>query len=810
LENRVTYRIERAAVLGAGTMGAAIAAHLANAGIRVLLLDLTPTELTEEERAKGLNLANPAVRDRVVRQGWERCLAARPANLFSERRAELVSLGNFDDDFPRIAEADWILEAVVERLPAKQAVMARIEALRRPGSIVSSNTSGLRIRDIGTGRSAQFQAHFLGTHFFNPPRYLKLLEVIPGEQTKPEILDFMRRFASERLGKGVILCKDTPNFIANRLFSITNAFTLHYALEYGYTIEEVDQLTGELIGNPKTATFRLLDLVGIDIMADVRNHLYPSLAGDPFREVLQSEQVERLATAMIEHGWLGRKSGQGFYRRVATEAGAEFWWLDPDSLEYRAPTRPRFDSVGKHKDVTEVGERLRRLVGEQDRAGSFLWATTAFGLRYAASLVPQVSPDLVSIDSAMKWGFMQELGPFERWDGLGVAESVGRMELEGNAVAPWVMEMLAAGIGSFYQRDGDRTVGCYDPLSRKVEPLVRDPRVIAIRDLKTQGKELQANPSASLLDLGDGVLLLEFHSPANSLDEDILRMADDALQELARDEWQALVIGNQGTHFSAGANLFAMAVAAQQGERDLIEQGTRSLQSLLQRMRANPKPIVAAVFGMALAGGAEVVMGAARVVAAAESYIGLVEAGVGLIPAGSGSKEMLRRVLGPVMTTPNADGLPHLQKVFELIALAKVSESAEQAREMGFLGPADRIVMNSDHLLAEAKREALAMVGAGYRPDPAGKVWAAGRDALANLRQMIWSTRQAGFASDHDVVVASRLAHVLTGGDLSRPGWVPEEHILELEREAFLALTAEPKTQARMWHMLQHRKPLRN
>jgi len=806
----VTYRIEQAAVLGAGTMGAAIAAHLANAGIRVLLLDLAPTELTEEERANGLKLANPAVRNRVVRQGWERCLAARPANLFSERRAELVSLGNFDDDFPRIAEADWILEAVVERLPAKQAVMARIEALRRPDSIVSTNTSGLPIRDIGAGRSAQFQAHFLGTHFFNPPRYLKLLEVIPGEHTKPELLDFMRRFASERLGKGVILCKDTPNFIANRLFSIMNAFTLNYALKNGYTIEEVDQLTGELIGNPKTATFRLLDLVGIDVMADVGNHLYPSLSGDPFREVLRSESVGQVAAAMIEHGWLGRKSGQGFYRRVETEAGAEFWWLDPRSLQYRAPIRPRFDSVSKHKDVAEVGERLRRLVGERDRAADFLWTTTGFGLRYAASLVPEVSPDLVSIDNAMKWGFMQELGPFERWDALGVAESVGRMELEGNAVAPWVKEMLAAGIGDFYQRDGVRTVGCYDPLSRMVEPLVRDPRVIAIRDLKAEGKELQGNSSASLVDLGDGVLLLEFHSPANSLDGEVLAMAELALQELAQERWLTLVIGNQGTHFSAGANLFAMAVAAQQGERDLIEQGARSLQSLLQRMRTSAKPIVAAVHGMALAGGAEIVMGAARVVAAAESYIGLVEAGVGLIPAGSGSKELLRRVLGPVMTTPNADGLPHLQKVFELIALAKVSESAEQAREMGFLGPADRIVMNSDHLLAEAKREALAMVSAGYRPEPAGKVWAAGRDALANLKQMIWSMREAGYATEHDAVVAGRLAHVLTGGDLSRPGWVPEQHILDLEREAFLALSAEPKTHARMWHMLQHRKPLRN
>ncbi|MEK6588188.1 MAG: enoyl-CoA hydratase-related protein, partial [Chloroflexota bacterium] len=642
------------------------------------------------------------------------------------------------------------------------------------------------------------------------PRYLKLLEIIPGERTTPEIVEFIKEFATSRLGKGVIVCKDTPNFIGNRFFSIVNAFTLDYALENGYTVEEVDRLTGELIGCPKTATFRLLDLVGLDVMGDVRNHLYPALEGDPFREVLRSKKVEQLVQAVVGRGWLGRKSGQGFYKRVETDEGPEFWWLDAEGIDYRPPAKPRFESVGKHKDVENIGERLKRLVAEEDRAAQFLWATTSFGLRYAASLVPGVSDGLPSIDNAMKWGFMHELGPFERWDALGVGASVERMEAEGDPVAPWVKDMLAAGIESFYQWERGRPIGYYDPTTQSYRPIPKDPRVISIAALKADGRELKANASASLVDLGDGVLLLEFHSPANSLDEDLLRMAEVALQELEAEEWKALVIGNQGKHFSAGANLFAMAVAAQQGDLELIDQGTRALQSTLQRMRASPKPIVVAVFGMALAGGAEVVMGGSRVVAAAESYIGLVEAGVGLIPAGSGSKELLRRVVGPVMVTKNADVLPHLQKVFELIALAKVSESAEQAQEMGFLGPADRIVMNPDHLLAEAKREALGLVESGYRPEPKAKVWAAGRDALADLKQLVWSLREAGFATDHDAVVANHLAHVLTGGDLSQPGWVSEDHILDLERKAFLALIAEPMPHARMWHMLQYRKPLRN
>ena len=807
----MSYKIERAAVLGAGTMGAAIAAHLANAGIPALLLDVVPSELTEEEKRQGLGLDHPQVRNRIVCQGWQRCLKARPANLFSQRLAGLVEFGNLEDDFQRLAEADWIIEAVVERLEVKIPLMERIEAVRKPGSIVSTNTSGLPVRLLTDGRSPDFKSHFLGTHFFNPPRYLKLLELIPGEGTAPELVRFMQDFAETRLGKGVVLCKDTPNFIANRFFSIAGTYTLNYGLEHGYSVEEVDALTGPLIGNPKTATFRLLDLVGVDVMAQVGGNLYDAIEGDSWREVLRHPQTQAMVEGLVQRGWLGNKSGQGFYWRVDAEGGKAFWSLDPETFEYRAPSPPRFDSVGRHKDIEDPGQRLKALCSESDRAGQFLWAITAFGVNYAASVVPEIAEDILSIDNANKWGFMYELGPFERWDALGVRESVSRMEAEGMSVTPWVMEMLESGAESFYQREGVQVVGYYDPHRKRYVPVRQDPRIISIPALKQQGRELQSNGSASLLDLGDRVLLLEFHSPAaNALDEDIFKMAEQALAELEKPEWAALVVGNQGKHFCAGANIFPMAVAAQQGQLDYIDQAIRTMQSLLQRMRASQKPIVVAVHGMALGGGVEVLMAGTRAVAAAESYIGLVEMGVGLIPAGTGTKETVRRLLNPVMQTEGADVLPHLQRAFEQIALAKVAESAQQAREMGYLGPADRIVMNQDHLLAEAKREALASAAGGPSPARPRLVWAAGGEALAALRMAIWSMLQAGYASAHDAVVAGQLARVLTGGELSRPGWVSEQHLLDLEREAFLSLCAEPKTQERMWHMLQHKKPLRN
>jgi len=443
------YAINRVAVIGAGTMGAAIAAHLANAGIPAYLLDIAPRELTAKEKEKGLTLDHPAVRNRIVEEGWQRCVKARPANLFAPNLAERVTLGNLDDNFDWLGEVDWIIEVIVERLDIKQQLMTRIEEVRKPNCIVTTNTSGIPIKEIADGRSDDFKAHFLGTHFFNPPRYLKLLEIIPHEQTLPEVLEFMKEFGTRTLGKGVVVCKDTPNFIANRFISVSGAFTLNYALDNGYTVEEVDSLTGPIIGHPKTATFRLYDLVGIDVMAHVNTNLYPAIEHDPYREELVQEKSTALIKAMVEHKWLGNKTKQGFYKRV-DEEGRQFWVLDPETMEYQPPTKPRFDSVGKHRKVEDTGERIKRLCAEDDRAAQFIWTTTAFGLNYAASVIPEIADDIVSIDNANKWGFMHELGPFEIWDALGVAESVARMEAEGMEVTPWVKEMLAAGHTSFY------------------------------------------------------------------------------------------------------------------------------------------------------------------------------------------------------------------------------------------------------------------------------------------------------------------------------------------------------------------------
>ena len=716
-----------------------------------------------------------------------------------------------EDNFDWVSEADWIVEAIVERLDIKQQLMARIEKVRKPGSIISTNTSGIPIKDIAEERSDDFKAHFLGTHFFNPPRYLKLLEIIPHKQTKPEIVEFMKQFGTRTLGKGVVICKDTPNFIANRFISVSGSYTLNYALDNGYTIEEVDRLTGPTIGHPKTATFRLYDLVGLDVMAHVNTNLYPAIAHDPYREQLAHEKSRALIEAMLAHKWLGNKTRQGFYKRVDTEQGREFWVLDPETMEHQPPTKPRFESVGKHRDVEDVGERIKRICAEDDRAAQFIWSTTAFGLNYAAHVIPEIADDILAIDNANKWGFNHELGPFEIWDAIGVTESVERMETEGMTVTPWVKEMLAAGHTSFYKTTNGQ-LQIYDPASKKYVSVEIDPRAIVLKNVKADEKRIVArNLSASLVDMGDGVLGLEFHTKMNALDEDIFKMMVQAREELEKD-WAGLVVGNQGEHFCAGANIFMVAVAAQQGEWDQLAAIMKQGQDALMAFRYCPKPVVSAPFGMVLGGGAEVMMAASAVCAAAESYIGQVEASVGLMPAAGGCKELVRRVISPVVkSTPNADPLPFMQRVFETIALAKVSASAEEARQWGFLTPADRIVVNRDHLLHEAKRTVLQLVEDGYRPPVRGKeIWALGANGLAALEVMVWGMREAGYASEHDALIANKTAYILCGGKLSKPQWVEPQVILDLEREAFLSLLGEQKTIDRIWHMLNTGKPLRN
>lgn len=805
----MSYEIRKAAVLGAGTMGAAIAAHLANVGIPSYLLDIVPTELTGDEKGRGLTLKDRSVRDRIARQGLERCLKARPSNLYHPDLARLIRIGNLEDDFAWVGEVDWIIEAVVERLDIKQPLMARVDMARRPTAIVSTNTSGIPVHTIAEGRSEGFRRHFIGTHFFNPPRYLQLLELIPTAETDPLVVDFLHAFCENRLGKGVVRCKDTPNFIANRILSIAGSIGLNFAFAQGYTVEEVDALTGPAIGRPKTATFRLNDLIGNDVLAHVSRNLHDAILDDPWREVLVDPKAAHILGTMIERGWLGNKTDVGFYKKVTVEGSRDFWPLDLETLEHRAPRKAEFKSLAASRN-DDLPMQIAALAYAEDRGGTYIWHLLSRLVVYAARCVPTVSDDLISIDRACRWGFMWEMGPFETWDALGVRRSVERMKADGLAVPAWVEGMLTAGCETFYQREAGIVRGFYDPARGGYRPIPEDPRIISIDALRAAGRELRRNDSASLLDMGDGVLLLEFHSKANALDEDIFNLAEAALDELEKDEWNGMVVGNQGKHFCAGANIFTIAVAAQQGEYELIDAAIQKMQRLLQRIRYAPKPIVAAPFGMALGGGCEVVMACSRVVAAAETYIGLVEVGVGLIPAGTGTTEVVRRIISAPMATPQTQPLSFLQQAFEQVGLGKVATSAVEARVMRYLSSQDRIVVHPDHLLAEAKREVLALSGAGYIPPPSPKLYAAGRDAYAALQVAVGQLLEGGYASAHDARVGKELGFVLTGGDLSGGSWVSEDYFLELERKAFLELCKEPKTIERIWYMLQHNKPLRN
>lgn len=821
------HNIRKAAVIGSGTMGGGIAALLAAVGVETVLLDIP---------AKDTQPGDPAPkRNAVALEGLKRVQTSRPAQLFSAADLDLIRVGNIDDNLDMVSDVDWVIEVVVERLDIKRNLMAKLAEVIAPKTIVSTNTSGLPLHSIAEGMDDDFTRRFLGTHFFNPPRYLRLLEIIPHPNTDPEVIDFMMRYGSSVLGKGVVLCKDTPNFIGNRFMSMSGTQIINYTLDNGFTVEEVDALTGPLIGRPKTATFRLNDLVGIDVAVGVARNLYPAIPDDPAREILVHPGTSALFDKMLANNWLGNKTGQGFYKQMRGEGGEkEFWSLNLETFEYMPPSKPRFDSVGKHRKVENTGERIRLLINEDDRAAQLLWHHHAFYLAYASNRVPEITDTIVNVDNAQKWGFSHEMGPFEIWDAIGVEENIAKFEAAGYPVADWVKEMVGSGHATFYQRDeAGLPISYYSPQEKQYLPLAEDPRAITVEELRakkvtvavsdgaltpavvkedlrrTSAGEVARNGSASVLDMGDGVALLEFHSPANAIDTDVVEMTWKAL-ELLDTQFDALVVGNDAERFCVGANLFMVAMAAQAGQLDELEKTIKASQDVMQALRTAPKPVVIAPHNMALGGGAEFIMAGSRVVAHAELYAGLVEVGVGLIPGSGGCKEMLRRVVNPVMAShPNADVLPHLQKVFEQIALAKVSESAKQAREMGLLSPCDRIVMNRAHLLGEAKREALHMAD-GYIPQRAGKVYAAGRDAYAALLIGIEGFVESGYASEHDALISKKLAFVLTGGAISEPGWVDEQVILDLEREVFLELLQTEKTMERIGYMLQNNKPLRN
>jgi 3-hydroxyacyl-CoA dehydrogenase len=780
----LTHDIRSVAVLGAGTMGAAIAAHAANAGLAVDLLDL------DAEAVQG---------------GFERMLAARPAALASPRLADRIRLGTFEEDFDRVADVDWVVEAIVERLEPKQELLARVEKVAAPDAVVSSNTSGLPLATVAEGRSVDFRRRFLGTHFFNPPRYLKLVELIPTADTDPEVLERMRAFVERVLGKGAVVAKDTPNFIANRLGSFAGMHDVRYALEHGYSIEEVDALTGPLVGRPKTATFRLFDQVGLDVMVGVAGNLHELAPTDESRDVLGAPEPLR---RMLEAGRLGNKTGGGFYRRGRRDGQTVFDVLDLDTLEYRPAARPDLPIVGAARDHDDLGDRLRFLLGkaEQDRGARYLRDTLLPSLAYAARRVPEIADSLVEVDHAVEWGFGYQLGPFRTWDAIGVADGVARMEALGIEVPAWVTEMLAAGHQAFY-RDGQ----VYSPLTRDYRPVPVDPEVIDLDRLKAEGRRVAGNASASLVDLGDGVLCFELHPPASAIDAALVELGAKALQELESGDWAGLVIANQARNFCVGANLGEVGMAAYQGLYDQVGEAVKGLQRVLMGFRHAPRPVVAAPHGQTLGGGAEIVLHADRVVAALETYIGLVEVGVGIVPAGGGCKELLRRVVAPaVRAAPDTPVLPFVQRVFETIGLAKVATSALEARELGFLEEHDVVVLNADHQLAAARREVLDLADSYTPPSREASVYAAGLPVLAALELGVQTLQWAGQAGEHDGVVARHLARVLCGGELSLGQWVTEQHILDLERDAFLALLREPKTMERIQAFLTTGKVLRN
>jgi 3-hydroxyacyl-CoA dehydrogenase len=799
-------QVRKAAVLGAGTMGAAIAAHLANAGIPTLLLDIVPKELTEEEKAKGLTLESPEVRNRIVRSLFENAKKLKPTPLMLEENARLITLGNFDDDMSKIKDCDIVIEAVVENLEIKHKVFAEVEKYRRQDAVIASNTSGIPIKKIAEPFSEDFKRHFLGIHFFNPPRYMKLVEVIPTPYTDSEIVQKVSEFLDRRLGKGVVLAKDRPNFIANRIGTFGIMVTIHEMLKMGLTPTEVDQITGKAIGHAKSATFRTSDLVGLDVLAHVNRNLYPAVPDDEERDIfIMPEIIEK----MLEKKLLGDKTGGGFYKKTKDAEGkTQILELDLNTFEYKPQQKTRFTSLEEAKQIEDLPKRIKKLVWGEDRVGEFLWRTMSRTFRYAANRIPEIADTIVEIDNAMKWGFGWEIGVFETWDSVGVKESVERMKKEGQPVPSNVEKMLASGAETFYKYENGQ-IYFYDLVNSKYKAVTERKGVIILKSVKDRTGVIKKTAGASLIDLGDGVACLEFHSKMNAIGAETIQMMKFAVEEVERN-FAGLVIGNQGGNFSAGANLMMLLLAAQEGEWDEIDLMVRSFQQANMRLRYSSKPVVVAPYGLTLGGGCEISLHADKVQAAAETYMGLVEVGVGLLPAGGGTKEMTLRAMEIAKKTPDADPLVFLKRIFELIGMGKVSTSAQEAKAWGFLRNCDGISMNSDRLIADAKREVLHLADSYVQPQPRTDILALGEAALAAFKVALHMMKRGGYISEHDELIGQKIAKILCGGDMNHQTYVSEQHLLDLEREGFLSLCGERKTQERIAFMLKNGKPLRN
>jgi 3-hydroxyacyl-CoA dehydrogenase len=786
-------RIRRVAVLGAGVMGSGIAAHLANAGIPTLLLDVVPGK-----PAPGEDPASPRFRNGLALAGIANLAKARPPQLVVPRAATWIRPGNFEDDLPELAGCDWIVEAVKEDLAIKQAVFARVERWARPDAIVSSNTSGLSIARMLEGRTPEFRKRFLVTHFFNPVRYMKLLELVPGPDTDPAVVERLHRFGEELLGKGIVYGKDTTNFVANRIGVYAMLKTIAEMEKAELSIEEVDAIFGPAMGRPKSAIFRTADIVGLDTFAHVAKNCFDTLVDDEGRDVFR---LPPSLAAMIAKGLLGEKAGGGFYRRVK---GGEPEVLDLAALAYRPAHRVAHESLARAKRIDDVRARVGAVMHGEDRAAKFAEGVTLDVLAYASRRIPEIADDVAAVDRGMRWGFGWELGPFELWDAYGVREGVDRMRELGIAPAPWVLEMLAHGRDRFYAvkhgRDTEWSGG-----AERVVP--ENPRALRVEHLRRTGRRVAGNPSASVWDLGDGVALLEFHTKMNAIDDATVAALDLALDEAERN-FRALVIGNDGANFSAGANLVALSKAIADGNWEWVRNLSVRFQRANQRLRYSPIPVVAAPFGLTLGGGAEVTLGANAVQAHAELYAGLVEAGVGVIPAGGGTMGLLRAIYGPHASDPTFDPFPFVKKAFLAIGMARVSSSAEDARELGF--PVHGVSMNRDFLLSDAKALALGLANAGFVPPRPTVFRLPGRSGAATIDMLLYDMVQNGHATEHDRLIGRKLAAVLTGGDVSPAVPVTEDRLLELEVEAFLSLCGEPKSLARMKHLLETGKPLRN
>ncbi|MBW3467413.1 3-hydroxyacyl-CoA dehydrogenase/enoyl-CoA hydratase family protein [Arthrospiribacter ruber] len=797
--------IKKVAILGSGVMGSRIACHFANIGVEVLLLDIVPRELSEEEKKKGLSMDDKAVRNRIVNEAFQNTLKAKPASLYDKSYASRVSLGNFDDDLPKIKDFDWVIEVVVEKLEIKQSLFEKVEKHRKPGTLITSNTSGIPMHLMCEGRSEDFQVNFAGTHFFNPPRYLKLLEIIPGPKTDPGIVDFLMDYGDRFLGKETVLCKDTPAFIANRIGVYAIISGMHAIEKMGLGVSEVDKLTGTVIGRAKSATFRTMDVVGLDTTVNVANNLYKTLEHDESRDKFK---LPKIVEKLYENKWWGDKTGQGYFKMIRHKDGTkELKEIDFETFEYKDAEKPKFKALEASKEIDDLKKRIKFLVNFDDKAGEF-YRTTFYDLfKYCSHRIPEISDELYRIDQAVCAGFGWEYGPFENWDILGVKETVEKMEAAGEKVAPWVHEMLEAGHTSFYKVEAGQRM-YYDIPSKSYKPIPGTEDFVILETLKAADKKLWSNAGSSIYYLGDDVLGLEFHTKMNSLGQEVIEGINTAIA-MAEKSYKGLVIGNEGQNFSAGANLAMLFMFAGDQEFDEINLMIAGFQKTMMRARYSSVPVVVAPHNMALGGGCELSLHADAVQAHAELYMGLVEFGVGLIPAGGGTKEMTLR-----FSNESKEGdveLNRLQEYFMNIATAKVSTSAAEARGLGYLQVKDAVTLNRKRQLAEAKSKVLSLYDAGYsQPVEQTNIKVLGKTSLALFEAGITGMLYGKYISEHDAKIARKLAWVMSGGDLSSPTEVSEQYLLDLEREAFLSLTGEKKTLERIHSILFKGKPLRN